>query len=107
MKNWKKLLIAGVLFTATIGMSACAGGNSNAYNPQIKANFMNSCETSSNGLTAYCECVWDAITSKFTQEEFVVIDQWFADGSGTVSQEDQDYITNAFTVCAATHVPQS
>lgn len=106
MNNWKKLLTAGVLVTATIGLTACAPGNSNAYDPEIKANFMNSCETSSGGLTAYCECVWDAVSNKFTQAEFTVIDKWFADGTGEVSQEDQDFITNSFTVCAAAHVPQ-
>ncbi len=113
MNKFKNIFSAGLLLVAGLGLVGCSslspggGSKGNSYDPQIKANFMNSCESSSDGLTAYCGCVWDAVTAKFSQDEFVVIDRWFADGTGSVSQEDQDFLENTFVNCAAAHVPNN
>ena len=78
----KAILAAGLLATA---FAACGedeqdtapGATQQAGRPypeEVRANFVASCEKTSNGNTAYCECTLDELQKTMSLEEFMRYD---------------------------------
>ncbi|HEX2086164.1 MAG TPA: hypothetical protein VHF89_10815 [Solirubrobacteraceae bacterium] len=64
----------------------------NRYPDQIRENFMNSCEQSSNGQTAVCECSLEKIEEQYSLDEFKEIDEKQREEGGALPAEMQQIV---------------
>lgn len=65
------ILAVPLTIAALTGCSGSAGGGDDGSWPDaVTENFMTSCEQSSGGQTAYCECSLETLQENYTLEEF-------------------------------------
>ena len=50
-------------------LAACGGGGGGGYSEAFRASFMESCEDSSGGQTAYCQCALDHLEANGPENE--------------------------------------
>lgn len=61
-----KFALVSALATVAVALSACGGPT--GYTESDHKEFMTGC-TSSGTPDAVCDCMWDAVTAKFTRDE--------------------------------------
>ncbi|GAA2543362.1 hypothetical protein GCM10009860_25260 [Microbacterium mitrae] len=74
------ILAVPLTIAALTGCSNSAGGGGDnggteSWPANVTENFISSCEASSGGQTAYCECSLEALQSEYTLEEFTELEK--------------------------------
>ena len=89
------ILTLPLAVAALAGCSSTAGGGNGDWPADITENFMTSCEDSSGGQTAYCECSLETLQENFTLDEFKEMDQNIND------EKTQDVLAKIISSCQA------
>lgn len=90
--------IAQIFFgTILILLSSC-GPKKHDYPSDVTQNFMNSCQSTSDGNQKMCSCVLDKIQEKYTYEEFSSIEVKIL--AGQIPAEFLDFVGKARAECS-------
>ena len=93
-------LVALTALTGCASSSTASGATPslNQYASEIQKNFLASCEKN-GGTAATCGCVLGEMELRFTQDQFVSIDQAASGGASAVPSDVYAYMQEAATAC--------
>lgn len=90
------ILAVPLTIAALTGCSGSAGGDGDGGWPaNVTENFLTSCEESSGGQTAYCECSLETLQENFTLDEFKDMEKNIND------EKTQEVLTKIISACQA------
>jgi len=91
------MTIFGAILFASFILTSC-GPKKNDYPADVIQNFMNSCQSTSDGDQKLCSCLLDKIQEKYTFEEFLAIDAKMQ--AGQTPSEFLDFVGKASVECS-------
>jgi hypothetical protein len=92
-----RAIVAVTAAVFTLTLSSC-DSDPEEYPPEVRANFMASCESQAGATSSMCDRCFEAIKSTYSYDEFVKIDT--AIQMGTASREDSDRLAEVLKGCA-------
>ena len=93
----KTMTIFGAILFASFILTSC-GPKKNDYPADVTQNFMNSCQSTSDGDQKLCSCLLDKIQEKYTFEEFSAIEVKMQ--AGQTPSEFLDFVGKARAECS-------
>ena len=89
------ILAVPLTIAALTGCGASAGGGGSDWPSEVTDPFLSSCEQSSGGQTAYCECSLETLQENYTLDEFKEME------SNINDEKTQEVLSEIISACQA------